>query len=122
MLATFLKITQPTHHQHKIKIPRKCKCHSLLAVLVLLAVGGETLGLQELSSSSSLTEGALVLIQHSLLFLQGGFLICMEALQLLKATLQLKKEKKEENTRRDTEQGYDYIKENKLPFHFIIIM
>lgn len=33
-----------------------------------------------------------------------------------------KKEKRKENTRRDTEQGYDYIKENKLPFHFIFIM
>ncbi len=62
----------------------------LLAVLVLLAVGREALGLQELGSSSSLAEGTLVLIQESLLFLQSCFLICVEALQLLKTTLQLK--------------------------------
>lgn len=62
----------------------------LLAVLVLLAVGGEALGLQELGGSSSLAEGTLVVVQEPLLFLQSRFLICMEALQLLKATLQLK--------------------------------
>lgn len=62
----------------------------LLAVLVLLAIGREALGLQELGSSSSLAEGALVLFQESLLFLQSCFLVSMEALQLLKATLKLK--------------------------------
>lgn len=61
----------------------------LLAVLVLLAIGGETLCLQELSCSSSFAEGALVLIQESLLLFESSFLLCMEALELLKAALQL---------------------------------
>lgn len=59
----------------------------ILAVLVLLAVGGEALGLQELGGSSSLAEGALVFLQVSLLLLKSCFLICVEALQLLKTTL-----------------------------------
>lgn len=61
----------------------------LLAVLVLLAVGREALRLQQLGGSSSLGEGALVVLQESPLLLQSGFLISVEALQLLKTTLQL---------------------------------
>lgn len=61
----------------------------LLAVLVLLAVGGEALGLQQLGGRFPLAEGALVVLQQPLLLLQGGFLVCVEALQLLKAALEL---------------------------------
>lgn len=64
-------------------------CYSLLAVLVLLAVGGEALGLQELGGGSPLAEGALVLVQEPLLLLQRRLLVGVEALELLEATLQL---------------------------------
>lgn len=67
----------------------------LLAVLVLLAIGSETLGLQELRGGSSFTEGALVLVQKSLLLLQLRLLVGVEALQLLETTLQLKGTKRE---------------------------
>lgn len=63
----------------------------LLAVLVLLAVGGEALGLQQLRGGFSLAEGALVVLQESLLLLQGGFLVGVEALQLLEAALELRR-------------------------------
>lgn len=62
---------------------------SLLAVLVLLAVGGEALGLQELGRGSPLVEQALVFFEEFLLFLQSRLLIRVEALQLLETTLQL---------------------------------
>lgn len=62
---------------------------SLLAVLVLLAVGGEALGLQELGRGSPLVEQALVFFEELLLFLQSRLLIRVEALQLLETTLQL---------------------------------
>lgn len=62
----------------------------LLTVLVLLAVGGEALGLQQLRGCFSLAEGALVVLQEPLLLLQGGFLVGVEALQLLEAALELR--------------------------------
>lgn len=81
----------------------------LLAVLVLLAVGGEALGLQQLGGSSSLAEGTLVLVQESLLFLQSCLLVCVEALQLLKTTLQLK--------HRRTTTASSYTDASVLPFY-----
>lgn len=73
----------------------------LLAVLVLLAVGGEALGLQQLGGGFSLAKGALVVLQEPLLLLQGGLLVCVEALQLLEAALELR--------RRRCEDGLDVI-------------
>lgn len=72
---------------------RRCGCGggSLLAVLVLLAVGGEALGLQQLGSSAPLAEDALLVVEEFLLFLQSRLLICMEALQLLETALQLER-------------------------------
>ena len=61
----------------------------LLAVLVLLAVGGEVLGGQELGGRTPLPEGALVVLQQPPLLLQRRLLVGVETLQLLEAVLQL---------------------------------
>lgn len=89
------------HHLNETSALGSRRSLLLLAVLVLLAVGCEALGLQKLGSSSSLAEGTLVLFQESLLFLQSCFLICMEALQLLKATLKLKHKQRREQSLTD---------------------